>query len=222
MARTANPNIRIDLLRAAEYVFGQRGVDGAKVEEITARAGVSKGAFYLHFQSKEDVFRALVESMVARLAQVLLDYPRPSAAAGPAEYLERWIEQDVVVFEILWQNRSVGRLLLEGGKSAAFSHLIDEFAERARHNIKASLEEGKRLGYFRDDLDVELTSLVLSGAYDRVARHLTRLSRRPDLESWLRTIQATLLTGVAGKAVTAILDHKVNNRRPRASTKRSA
>ena len=71
MPRPADPNAKIDLLRAAEAVFVERGLDNAKVEEITERAGHSKGSFYLHFDSKEDAFRQIVESTLARLATCL-------------------------------------------------------------------------------------------------------------------------------------------------------
>ncbi|MGZ3427448.1 MAG: TetR family transcriptional regulator, partial [Polyangia bacterium] len=61
MARPPDPNAKIDLLRAAEAVFAERGLDHAKVGEITERAGHSKGSFYLHFENKEDAFRQIVE-----------------------------------------------------------------------------------------------------------------------------------------------------------------
>ena len=69
MARPGDPNAKIDLLRAAEAVFVERGLDHAKVEDITDRAGRSKGAFYLHFQSKEALFGGLVEAFLKVLAE---------------------------------------------------------------------------------------------------------------------------------------------------------
>src|SRR5215210_765850 len=68
MPRPADRRAKIDLLRAAEAAFTEHGLAAAKVEDITARAGVSKGAFYLHFESKEDCFRQIIEGFLARLA----------------------------------------------------------------------------------------------------------------------------------------------------------
>ncbi|MEO8877136.1 MAG: helix-turn-helix domain-containing protein, partial [Polyangiaceae bacterium] len=62
MSRTADPKAKIALLRSAEVVFAERGLTSARIEEITKRAGLSKGAFYLHFESKEVAFRQVVES----------------------------------------------------------------------------------------------------------------------------------------------------------------
>ncbi|HEY1584251.1 MAG TPA: helix-turn-helix domain-containing protein, partial [Polyangia bacterium] len=106
MARPADPNTKIDLLRAAEAVFAERGLDNAKVEEITERAGHSKGSFYLHFGSKEDAFRQIVESTLARLATCLdageID---KSVRLPPAEHVEEWRAHDLEMFEFIWANR---------------------------------------------------------------------------------------------------------------------
>ena len=79
MSRTPDLTVKIQLLRASEQVFAARGLALAKVEEITRRAGTSKGAFYLHFASKEEAFRQVVESFLARLASLL-----PAVEAAPA------------------------------------------------------------------------------------------------------------------------------------------
>jgi len=46
-------------------VFVARGLDGAKVEEISRRAGLAKGSFYRHFESKDDAFRFLIDCRFA-------------------------------------------------------------------------------------------------------------------------------------------------------------
>ncbi|MDQ3396629.1 MAG: TetR/AcrR family transcriptional regulator, partial [Deinococcota bacterium] len=62
---------RQKLLEAAELEFGERGFHGASVSSITRRAGVGQGTFYLYFQSKEEVLRALVKGMGAELRRAL-------------------------------------------------------------------------------------------------------------------------------------------------------
>jgi AcrR family transcriptional regulator len=52
------------LLAAAIEVFGERGFEAATVDEIATRAGYSKGAFYFHFPSKEDIFLELLRCYV--------------------------------------------------------------------------------------------------------------------------------------------------------------
>src|SRR5437868_9108178 len=51
------------LLEAAAQEFGQRGFHEAAITGLTVRAGVTLGTFYTYFESKEEVFRALVRDM---------------------------------------------------------------------------------------------------------------------------------------------------------------
>lgn len=55
MARTANPKTRDNLMEAAFGLVRRQGLSATSVDEICAAAGVSKGAFFHHFRSKEDL-----------------------------------------------------------------------------------------------------------------------------------------------------------------------
>jgi AcrR family transcriptional regulator len=50
---------RARLIQAAERIFARDGFAAAKLEEIAAEAGYTRGAFYANFDSKEDLFLAL-------------------------------------------------------------------------------------------------------------------------------------------------------------------
>lgn len=54
-----------EILEAAFAVFAEKGFAAAKLDEIARRAGVSKGALYLYFETKEDIFRAVVGQVIA-------------------------------------------------------------------------------------------------------------------------------------------------------------
>jgi len=55
---------RARLIDAAGAVFAERGFYGASVEEIAERAGFTKGAFYSNFETKEDLFLALLDQRI--------------------------------------------------------------------------------------------------------------------------------------------------------------
>ncbi len=54
---------RASLIKAARELFGQQGYVDTSIDEIVARAGVTKGAVYHHFDGKEDLFRAVFEQV---------------------------------------------------------------------------------------------------------------------------------------------------------------
>jgi AcrR family transcriptional regulator len=60
-----------DIVAAALLVFGEKGFAGARIEEIARRAGVSKGTVYLYFETKSDLFRAVVhQAIVPNIAEI--------------------------------------------------------------------------------------------------------------------------------------------------------
>lgn len=77
-----------EILEAALSVFAEKGFAASRMDDIAARAKVSKGTIYLYFESKEAVFRALVrEMLVPRLNEVEATIrahqgPSPALLAG--------------------------------------------------------------------------------------------------------------------------------------------
>jgi AcrR family transcriptional regulator len=226
MSRTSDPTAKIKLLAAAETEFVRHGLDDAKVQEITRRAGLSKGAFYLHFESKDDAFRQLVEAMVARLATYIDACPVDAAMQIPTvdQFLEFWVAQDAAMFDFIWHNRGLVGLLLEGGRSAAYRHLVDEFADRAAGKTRLLLEAGARAGIYRSDLDLEVTCAFIGGAYDRMARQIVREKQKPDLPALLRQVQVLFLRGIASPSLMLALDspRPSNDRREKDSAASSS
>jgi AcrR family transcriptional regulator len=68
----ARGTARESLLDAAAQVFTERGYRAASVDEIAAAAGLTKGAVYWNFRSKEELFFALIEERVDRRARELM------------------------------------------------------------------------------------------------------------------------------------------------------
>ena len=54
-----------EILAAALEVFATRGFQGARLEKVARRAGISKGALYLYFETKADLFRAVVTEAIS-------------------------------------------------------------------------------------------------------------------------------------------------------------
>jgi len=60
-----------EITAAALQVFVERGYAGSRLEDVAARAGVSKGTLYLYFANKEELFKAVVrEGLVSPIAEM--------------------------------------------------------------------------------------------------------------------------------------------------------
>ncbi|HEX5379733.1 MAG TPA: TetR/AcrR family transcriptional regulator [Phenylobacterium sp.] len=79
-----------EIVAAALELFSEKGFAAARLDEIARRAGVSKGAIYLYFATKEDIFRAVVEQAVAPNLQSLQAMaPQAATFAELARFFSR-------------------------------------------------------------------------------------------------------------------------------------
>jgi AcrR family transcriptional regulator len=195
MSRNPDPHAKIALLRAAEEVFAMKGLVGAKIEEITRRAGTSKGAFYLHFESKDVAFREVVESFLARCHAVMQPpsaYPAlPSTAP---EMLDFWLSRDIEMFDFLWQNRAILRIL--GGCQGPHVYLMETFRAGIATNCQSWLAVSKDLGFYRRELDQEVVATLICGAYHELVHKMLASTERPPIGEWLREAQSAFVRGL--------------------------
>jgi len=213
MSRVADPRAKIELLRAAEAVFAEHGLAASKVEHITARAGVSKGAFYLHFASKDDCWRQIIEGFVAKLASCL-DFHEEigtDLTESVTDHLERWHHRDLEMLEFSWQNRAILRMVLAGGGGTPYAYLIDEFAARVAETTEGWLRIAMGAGAYRDDLDTKLVVALISGGYQRMVRALISCPKRPDIAAWSYQALSLFTRGLLTDEARGVLDREVTS-----------
>jgi len=130
---------REKLLQAAEIEFGEKGFHEAAVSGITYRAGVALGSFYTYFESKEEIFKALVSFMSQRtrawIAERVAD--APDRLAAERKGLEAYIE-------FARQHKGIYRIISEAEFVAndAFREHYTSFAGAYKDNLQKAGERG--------------------------------------------------------------------------------
>lgn len=81
---------REDIVNAAEGIFLSKGFESASIEEIAKGAGISKGAFYLHFATKIEVAEALRDRFIARLLFEIRQAVEKEPATDHGARLQTW------------------------------------------------------------------------------------------------------------------------------------
>lgn len=211
MARKADPQARAALVASARREFLKAGLAGARVEDITAAAGLSKGAFYLHFESKEALFAELVEAFTAEVnayarareavTRALVSRLRNLRTAAVArELLALDAEEDRKLLELLWPWRDVCEVLISGTAGTRFGgtlwKLLDTQMARLHHEVEA-LQHSRLV---RADLPKELLGDMVVGTYLLLARRLVTLPEKPDFTPWVGALQAVLNNGIGVSA----------------------
>ncbi|MGC4116532.1 MAG: helix-turn-helix domain-containing protein [Myxococcales bacterium] len=205
MSRTARPGAHEEMLEAARAEFARTGLDRTRVEDIAKRAGVSKGAFYLHFASKEDALREILQRFLGAMdaATVRREEVEAGFLAGltpsDPDLLDRIVQHeahsDLEFLEVLWQHRAM-LAALDGAGDPSFSRMIAEFRRRTRDFIAGRIAARQRLSIMRADVRAEVIGDIIFGAYEAFARHMSAMSEKPDLEAWARQIHLVLADGL--------------------------
>lgn len=95
LSRTPAGGRRDELLEAAETLIVERGLSALTVDDVTSRAGVAKGTFYIHFSSKGELLSAL---RARYAAAICAEQERALAALPPADHagrLDRWVAEAI-------------------------------------------------------------------------------------------------------------------------------
>lgn len=131
------------LLDAAAGEFGEKGFHDASISGITGRAGVALGSFYTYFDSKDEVFRALVSDLSAQVAQEARQAITPGLA--PLE-----IERAALVGFLAFarEHKEIYRIIdeTEFVDPAAFRQHYETTAERILSRLRAGAEAGALRG----------------------------------------------------------------------------
>ena len=76
-----------EIIEAAIAIFAERGFGAARLEDVARRAGVAKGTVFVYFQTKDDLFRAVAQTVLTshleRLQGAAADLDRPIAELVP-------------------------------------------------------------------------------------------------------------------------------------------
>ena len=206
MARRPRPGAHEALLDAAREEFSRVGLERARVEDIARRAGISKGAFYLHFATKDDAFREIVQ----RFLGALEDHVRRrheveerawrdagATAGGHAALFEAECAVDVDLLELLWRHREIVEAIELAGK--AYRELLGEFRRRMRAQVTQRIQERQRAGALRPDVDPAVCGDLVIGAYEDFTRRMADLREKPNLAAWARSLLVVVYEGIIAR-----------------------
>ena len=151
-----------EITAAAFAEFAENGYAATRVEQVARRAGISKGLMYLYFKTKEDLFKAVIKSVVVPRVDALVavvdstDTPAEDFIRGPmAEFMKNIPGSPVAV---------VIRLLLSEGPRHPdlVQFYYDNVVSKGLGAIRRIVERGIERGEFRRDALAEFPHLFIA------------------------------------------------------------
>jgi len=172
-----------ELLDAALDLFVEKGFAATRVEEVAARAGVSKGTLFLYFQSKEDLFKAVVrENISGRFKEWSEEYEmfEGSTAEMVRFCMNAWWDR-------MGATKASGITKLMMSEATNFPDLAafyqKEVIQPGQALIRRILQRGIDRKEFRAmNLDYAVYSIIAPMIFLIIAKHSTGIRMRNEIE----------------------------------------
>ncbi len=167
--------------RGAEQVFAHRGVAAATMDEIARHSGVSKGALYLHFESKEQLYLTLAIRALSELTSKLEAIPMQ----GTGFQRTRALMQTYANYSLSDPARFclAGAWLAPDWQWPKLESLATSYVDLVKHALYLAVEVfelGKRDGSIAAHLDTQLTILQFIGGMHGVLALRAKMLESPD------------------------------------------
>jgi AcrR family transcriptional regulator len=158
---------RARILRAARMVFGARGFHAATIEEIADEAGLSNGAIYYNFDSKGELFFALLEERLDER----IEHIRRTLASAPSGLALEVEARDAT--RSLIESREWRLLLLEfiahAARTPALAERLRSHKRRMRSALSELLEQRLEDGDIRPPVPIDQLALAVVGLANGLA-----------------------------------------------------
>lgn len=188
-----------ELLAAALDLFVERGFAATRLDDVAARAGVSKGTLYLYFENKEELFKAVVrENMIPVLgeAEQVIDTYAGSTSDLFRDIMMGWWER-------IGATRLSGITKLMMAESNNFPEVARfyhaEVITRADAMLRRLLERGIARGEFRAVDPVHATNVIIAPVLMLMMWKHAFVSCRPEAlspQAYLASVIDLLLNGL--------------------------
>lgn len=150
-----------EILAAASELFAAKGIAETSVDRITEKAGIAKGAFYLHFESKDHVVAKLWEQYLDGFVTIVnAELETLSGKSEWEKFFDRLLEQ-LVVHAL--DHAELHRTIYRTADAKALD-LCREMNQKTVALIASAVKRGVSAGVVRCDNPDLTTSLVYHGA----------------------------------------------------------
>lgn len=184
------------IMDSAERLFATKGFNGTSMNDIVKQSGISKGAIYGHFESKERLFLSLWERQTTMgIEQLRQMFSQDDTAVDKLKRIA-----DMTMASSCDCPRELGRMQIEFMVAASRMESIEpgmlKRYETVHTFITEIFDEGVRSGEFRADIDIKSLTSILFAALDGLGLHYATLGIEFDSKQLQDTLMKMVLEGI--------------------------
>ena len=165
-------NTRENILNTAKKHFLRDGLDGASLRNIVKDAGLTTGAFYKYFPTKESLFDALIDPYVEHIYKIYDDVLAEFEELSPQEQTDHMAvsSEDGIarIIDYVYDNYDSFRLLLKCGDSGKYADFIHSMVEREMQSTLHYMDALKKAGIDVPIVEKALLHMISTGFFSAV------------------------------------------------------
>jgi AcrR family transcriptional regulator len=185
---------RRHILDVAGRLFAEKGYAGASFTDLVAESGLTKGAFYFHFPSKEALALATFADQQERWVEVVSGVADPATKA--VDQLEAMLQAACEFSESEVAARCVSRLCFEMGEDPRLRPTLTPYLTIWEELIASIVRRGQDEGDIRSDVDAGAVARVAVAAWIGVTDVSHVVSEGADLRARAEEFMEILMLGV--------------------------
>ena len=196
----ARAGVRDQLIASAVEVFHARGFNGCSVQDIVDAAGVPKGSFYNHFESKEALGVEVVRAYSALVGAYVVEAGAADILSGDGTplqriraYFEAVIEQNVSCG--VRKGCLLGNFAIElAPHSTEIARAVTDALDNCSAAVAQALAQAQAAGEVAHDADVDSLARYLVDGYEGAATRAKLIGDRAPMDEFIRTTFDFLLS----------------------------
>lgn len=157
------------ILKEAMKEFLDKGFYGASLRRISKNAGVTTGALYRYYDSKEALFLALTEEearhILAMFTANIDDFEKLPASLQTERMLEVSNHGLDEMLDYIYDHWNAFRLLVDHAEGTPYADLIHQLAAREEESTYTYMETLASMGHQVEELDRRLVHMIASGLF---------------------------------------------------------
>jgi AcrR family transcriptional regulator len=178
------------ILEAANKVFAEKGYHEATMDDIAKRLGVSKGAIYLYFSSKEDLFEAMCKTAPQAFKEILLS--SFGNEANPIQSATQFFDK---MLKLSASNPGLSfEILSEASRNSSLRRILKQNHEEYERVLTGFLDEGRKRKIVGDNLDIRPLANALIALWNGLETLLVSgLPIDEARRAWLEALKAIFM-----------------------------
>lgn len=194
-----NLSTREMILKVAEQEFLEKGFEGASLRVIVKKSGVTTGAFYGYYKSKEQLFDALVKDVadiyISRFSEVqreFADMPPETQKESMGEYSGECM---LDMIDFVYENFNTFKLIICCSSGTRYQNFIHNLVEIEADSTHKFIETMGNIGHQIKPIDSDLEHILISGLFSGFFEMVVHDMPREKAHNYIKGLREFYIAG---------------------------